>query len=972
MSHSTVFKSSAFSVNIILLITLMSSPLFHTGDLVAGTPRQEGEILMQLGKDSFDKGKYSDAEVKFNNAASIYKDSGNLSDYYDSKYWEVNTRFRLGKNQGMAPYMEAMIADCKRDLGAQHENLAQLYYIYAIIDHYALRGRQSLELSQHALDILKSNDKEKSLLVANCYNHIGNHWSQSNDYLRSIDFYEQSLTIKKELLRADHPSIAITYNNLGIAFNKLGDNEKALSYYQKSLEIKMAAYGDLHPRVSDTFFNIGMVYFSTGDYTRSIEYFENALAIDRQNEEQRNRNIAHRLISISEAYFLLGEHDKAIPYAEESLVLYQNVEGINPELSVTAYQNLGSIYHGKGDYKYALQMFKAALEELTNQELSSESENPIIELWNASDRLYKVLNEKLLTLESWNMIDPSFDKLETALNTTEVLVQCINYLQQGMSEEHSKFILLEDSRHIIEAGLRICHQLSEIKNQEYYLKKAFNLFEHGKSILLRHSLQNERAKTIAQIPEDATRHLATLTDDLFDLSLELRTHDQESYERIRNEIFAKKIEYHQFIESLEIDFPRYQQLKNQVGITSLTEVQEYLSRANETSFGWFLGESSFFTFQVSGQNFDMSMIEMTPAIKQELIGFSELVSDNILANENGNSIEVFRKFVETGNSVYNYLFPKNLPQETTLTIVPDDILNFIPFELLLVEAPEETSIVNYSDLDYLLKEAPIRYASSFSLLASISDPAHPFENELLAFAPTYDGNTNPLLATRSGFTSLKFAQSEVHALHNHLQVKSFIGDQSSESNFKRLASKYRFLHLAMHAYVDEEAPAYSGLIFSETASSEDDETLFAYEIANMHIPAELTVLSACNTGTGMLVQGEGPLSLARSFREAGSANILMSLWQVDDESTSEIMSDFYAGLKNGLGKAEALQQAKLQHLTRYRKTFPHYWGAFILMGDNQPVDFNTSNYAYWMLLLIFMGISLFTTWKIRKSQLSTQ
>ena len=809
-------------------------------------------------------------------------------------------------------------------------------------------------------------------MVANCYNHIGNIWSQSNDHLRSIDFYEQSLTIKKELLGADHPSIGITYNNLGIAFNKLGENEKALSYYQQSLEIKKAAYGNVHPRVSDTYFNIGMVYFSTEDYTRSIEYFENALSIDRQNEEQRNRNIAHRLISLSEAYFLLGEYDKAIPYAEESLVLYQNVEGINPELSVTAYQNLGSIYHGKGDYEYALQMFKAALEDLTNQELSSESENPTIELWNASDRLYKVLNEKLFTLEAWHRADPSFDKLETALNTTESLVQCINFLQQGMVEDHSKFILLEDSRHIIEAGLRICHQLSEIKNQEYYLEKAFSLFEHGKSILLRHSIQNERAKSIAQIPDDATRHLASLTDALFDLSLKLRKNDQESDEQIRKEIFAKKIEYHQFIESLETDFPKYHQLKNQVGITSLAEVQEYLSHSNETSFGWFLGESSFFTFQVSNKSFDMTMIEMTPSLKQELTEFSELVSDNILANENGNSIEVFREFVETGNSVYNHLFPRTLPERTTLTIVPDDILNFIPFELLLVKAPEEKSIVNYSDLDYLLKEAPIRYASSFSLLASSSDPDHQFENELLAFAPTYDGNTNPFLATRSGFTSLKFAQNEVQALHDQLQVKSFVGAQSSEANFKKLANKYRFLHLAMHAYIDEETPAYSGLIFSENTSSEEDETLFAYEIANMHIPAELTVLSACNTGTGMLVKGEGPLSLARSFREAGSVNILMSLWQVDDESTSEIMGDFYAGLKNGLGKAEALQQAKLQHLNKYRKTFPHYWGAFILMGDNQPIDFKASNYAYWILLLVFLGISLLTTYKISKYNFFTR
>lgn len=128
----------------------------------------------------------------------------------------------------------------------------------------------------------------------------------------------------------------------------------------------------------------------------------------------------------------------------------------------------------------------------------------------------------------------------------------------------------------------------------------------------------------------------------------------------------------------------------------------------------------------------------------------------------------------------------------------------------------------------------------------------------------------------------------------------------------------------------------SGLIFTENADDEDD-VVYAYELNNMDINADLVVLSACNTGGGLYKQGEGVMSLARSFKQAGVSNIVMSLWQVDDEATRAIMESFYAKLRDGIGKDAALQEAKLEYLKTGRHPNPHFWGAFVLLGDGDPI-----------------------------------
>jgi CHAT domain-containing protein len=174
------------------------------------------------------------------------------------------------------------------------------------------------------------------------------------------------------------------------------------------------------------------------------------------------------------------------------------------------------------------------------------------------------------------------------------------------------------------------------------------------------------------------------------------------------------------------------------------------------------------------------------------------------------------------------------------------------------------------------------------------------------------------------------------------------------------------LHLAMHALVDDQDPLRSYLVFSEQDSNQKERLLYASELYGMHLPAQLAVLSACNTGYGSVQRGEGIMSLSRAFVYAGCPSTVMSLWQAPDAETGSLMDGFYSALSEGHSKHNSLQRAKHSYLDNAytsQQAHPFYWAGFIVSGDTSPIQgkANTSR-AGWILAVLLA--SLFG-WKIK-------
>jgi CHAT domain-containing protein len=173
------------------------------------------------------------------------------------------------------------------------------------------------------------------------------------------------------------------------------------------------------------------------------------------------------------------------------------------------------------------------------------------------------------------------------------------------------------------------------------------------------------------------------------------------------------------------------------------------------------------------------------------------------------------------------------------------------------------------------------------------------------------------------------ARSRMKALDFQANLSNALDPQLSE---------YRIVHFATHGLLNSEHPELSGILLSlvDEAGRPQEGFLQLHEIYNLNLPADLVVLSACQTGLGKEIKGEGLVGLTRGFMYAGAARVAASLWKVDDVATAELMRDFYRGmLGDGLRPASALRAAQVNMWRQKRWRSPYYWAAFVLQGEWQ-------------------------------------
>jgi CHAT domain-containing protein len=316
-------------------------------------------------------------------------------------------------------------------------------------------------------------------------------------------------------------------------------------------------------------------------------------------------------------------------------------------------------------------------------------------------------------------------------------------------------------------------------------------------------------------------------------------------------------------------------------------------------------------------------------------------------------------FVSSARKLYRVLLEpfKNEISGKDLIIVPDGQLLYIPFDVLLSNEPVNKGL-DFRSLPYLIKGHAINYSPSATILFGRKEKHEQQSVDLAAFAPTYDKNykyKNLVYGNKDSVMTLfpiPGALEEVKRVSKIYKGKVLIGAMASESMFKREAPNYNILHLSAHTIIDNVNPMYSKLVFSPNIDKKEDGLLNTYELFNMNLHAELAILSACNTGSGKLQAGEGILSIARGFFYAGVPSVVMTLWSVEDNSSSELMELFYKHLTEGLPKDEALRRAKLDYLKQSDQltAFPYFWAGYVNIGDNSPLEISKNKYLSYIML----------------------
>ena len=307
-----------------------------------------------------------------------------------------------------------------------------------------------------------------------------------------------------------------------------------------------------------------------------------------------------------------------------------------------------------------------------------------------------------------------------------------------------------------------------------------------------------------------------------------------------------------------------------------------------------------------------------------------------------NAAQEIAKQKAQSQQIYKKLFQPLAPHLTKvrkLVIVPDGVLAYLPFETLVNESKPLPT--------YLLERFAISYAPSASALAALTTHRPATANEakgIIAFGdPQYSKTAAGESQSVRGneLRQLPYTRMEVNeiaALFPAADRRVFLGLDAQEQNVKsEPLSQYRYVHFAAHGIIDEDYPARSGIMLSVGTGSTEDGMLQMSEVMRLKLHADLVTLSACRTGLGKLLNGEGMIGLTRSFLYAGAESVAVSLWSVNDIATASLMKSFYKHLQAGKPKDEALQAAKLELLKGQQRAWrhPYYWAAFVLVGDQK-------------------------------------
>ncbi len=320
----------------------------------------------------------------------------------------------------------------------------------------------------------------------------------------------------------------------------------------------------------------------------------------------------------------------------------------------------------------------------------------------------------------------------------------------------------------------------------------------------------------------------------------------------------------------------------------------------------------------------------------------------------------YTTYINSATKLYSILIEpikQHLSGKNKVYIIPDGNTHYLPFEALLTENIRFNSHLNFKDLPYLLNKYEIVYNYSVKLLLNRKEWSDTEKYSFVGFAPVFiDDNieknkikeiidTSVFISNRSinskekNYSALPESDFEITEILNLFKSSGLRGEiykykNASEFNLKSdKISSYNCLHLATHGFINETNPRLSGLIFSggDSASTEDG-ILYSEEAFNLNLNARLVVLSACESGLGKIINGEGILGLTRGFLYSGVDNLIVSLWRVADKSTAVLMLNFYKNLLSGKNYSAALREAKLDLLNEGKYSYPLEWSPFILIG----------------------------------------
>ncbi|MGK7903587.1 MAG: CHAT domain-containing protein, partial [Hormoscilla sp.] len=709
--------------------------------------------------------------------------------------------------------------------------------------------------------------------VATTLHNIGTVYYDIGKRQQALDYYNQALPISRSV--GDRSGVAITLSNIGGVYDKIGKQQQALDYYNQALPIQREV--GARSGVAITLSNIGSVYSDIGKQQQALDYYNQALPISRSVGDRKGE--ARTLNNIGLVYSGIGKRQQALDYFNQALPILREVGDRKGEAHTL--NNIGGVYDKIGKQQQALDFFNQAL--------------PIVrEVGDRSGEATTLSNIAFLYRDT-NIPDKAITNWESSIKITLEM-------RGGLQREKRKQFLQSGGRRepaVALVDILIGQNQPDLAFEWLNLATTFDLADYtrlknakvrnpeAQRLIDQWNQTYERIKLLyGRLEDNPSNQLSQQINDLWSENNKLAEDISRRFPEVAELFEIKRTD----IAKLQANIPEGTVVIQPVLLTNIGNVPNniaiFVLTANEPT--------------------QVTKVKIDPT------EFDELLTQYRQQLEN--PLEDSHEFEDNQEQLYDYLIRPVEAQiqaasPKQLAIIATGKLRYIPFETLYNRETDQ----------YLIEKYPISYRTRISAREKSSEKQAFSPGRLLAL-----GNPVP-----SEPQHLPGAEEEARKINQIMAGKLLLGKDASLDAFKLETPQSQLLHLATHGCFQKGG--------CEDLDMEENTLLFADKQLNIRDAAllglenvDLIALSACQTAMEADSNGEEIAGLAYLFERAGAGAVMASLWNAHDESTKEIMVEFYQHLKDGkMSKAEALQKAKL---TQIHKN-PFFWSPFILIGD---------------------------------------
>jgi CHAT domain-containing protein len=880
-------------------------------------PDRQAIMLNMLANAYYNSGEVQTAAVHFRRALPLFQAEGDrLTEAKILNYLGGASDISGDLQAALRYYNQALqLFRAEEDQSLEAillNNIGKIYFDFA-------DWQQALEYYSRALPLFETLKNQRS--AANTIRNIGSVHVYLGDPNKGLEFHQQALRLQRTV--GDKAGEALTLTLMGFAQERLDNPKQALEYYNQALQLQRAT-GDRRWEAI-TLGRIGSTYSTMGDQQKALEYNQQSLELIRKVGERRYEAMA--LGNIGDAYALSGQPQKGKDYYDQALALFRNLDDRNSMAGML--QRLARVERGMNN-----------------------------------------LNDARL-------------RIEEALSEVERVRGRI-----GSQQSRASYLATLQSAYLFYIDLLM--QMHRTNPAEGHDAEALKVSERARARSLTEMLNEAHVDIRKGVGGDLIRRERELTQSLNakaqrQIQLTAQKGNQQEIETLKKEISGLEDEYQQVQVAIRKASPAYAAL-TQPQPLGLKEIQSQLDRGTML-IEYSLGEERSYVWAVTQNSLKTYELPKREVIEKGARRVYDLLTARSQSKAGENAQTKQARIAEADSQLMNA--SKELSQMVLgpigsdlgaerLVVVADGALQYVPFAALTVvngqlsvaQGTRTNSGQQTTDRPLIQDHEIISLPSASALaiqrqrlqdrkpapnaVAVIADPVFSSADERVgatarvAAAKQAEGNGSSNtrliehLANDSGLIirRLKFTRQEADQIlaeaprAKNLRAIDFKANRATATGGE--LSKYRYVHFATHGYIDSERPGLSAIVLSlvDEEGKPQDGFLHAEEIYNLNLPAELVVLSACETGLGKETRGEGLVGLTQGFMYAGARRVVVSLWNVNDKATAELMARFYRGmLRENKTPAAALRTAQIEMSRQKQWQSPYYWAAFVLQGE---------------------------------------